>query len=168
MPGDPEQELLKHLRKHEPDRADALCKGAERVLRELMTFDTPYAGTAAERISFLRKVGSGLITRYIEGFALKEPAWELGHRQRRPELARRVDALKQLIWCYVILRPSLAVCSTASVTSSPRAVQDLQRCRLDKDKKKKLGLFPPMYVPLLEADAADETKLRAVVDLISA
>jgi len=156
-----------HLRRNEPERADALCAGAQRVLKDAMTFNTPYAGTAAERID-LRGIGSWLITRYIEGFTITNRAGNSAIVSIDQRLRDEVDALKQLMWCYVILRPSLGILQHGQRHIITELYKIYSAAALDKDKKKKkFGLFPAMYVPLLESAITDETKLRAVVDLIS-
>ena len=150
-----------YLRAEKPARADALGAGAERVLRGLMTFDVPYSGTASERIN-LRALGSGLITRYLDGLAVANRS-STAVVEVDQNLRDEVDALKQLIWCYVIQRPALAILQHGQRYVITKLFEIYEDAAINGE----LRLFPSLYAERLRNAEADETKRRAVVDLIS-
>lgn len=139
----------------------AICAGAESAFRELLSFDVPYSGTAGERIS-LRATGSGLITRYIEGFGLRNDGPGV-FVDLDPQLRSEVDALKKLIWFYVIQRPSLAIMQEGH----RHVIRELFRIYEDAALAGGYRLFPPLYVQRLKDAQTDDERRRAVVDLIS-
>ncbi len=149
-----------YLRAKHPEEADSLCRGAESVLRGLLAFDTPYAGSTKERIS-LRATGSGLITRYLEGFTVTNR----GHGAVvavDSHLRNEVEAVKKLIWFYVIERPSLAIMQRGQRHIITELFEIYEGAALKGEHR----LFPALYVERLR-DATDDAKRRAVVDLIS-
>jgi hypothetical protein len=101
------------------DRIRGIAQARPRLARtsaELLTFEGPYAGTSKERIN-LRVTGSNLIRRYIDAPSIETEdggAVFVIDDQLRDE----VDALKQLIWFYVIEHPHWGSSSAGSDTSS--------------------------------------------------
>lgn len=162
QPGPELESFQDYIRSKEPQRADELCGAAEHAFRQLLAFDTPYAGTASERIN-LRATGSGLISRYIEA-----PTVENDGRAAviaiDENLRNEVDILKSLIWYYVIERPSLGILQHGQ----QRVIRELYEIYDDAALKGEWRLFPSLYVERLKTTATtDDAKRRAVVDLIS-
>jgi dGTPase len=151
----------RHLQEHDPDRADALCSVAEKLFRDLFKFDAPYAGTAEERIN-LRATGSGLITRYIDAPTIESKGEKAMFAIDAP-LRNEVDVLKQLVWFYVIERPSLGILQHGQ----RRVICDLFSMYEEAAIREELRLFPRLYVERLTTASTEEAKRRIVVDLIS-
>jgi dGTPase len=151
----------RHLWSSEPGRGDALCERAELLFRQLLRFDTPYSGTAEERIN-LRGAGSFLIERYINAPAV-ETDGEGAVFAIDENLRNEVDVLKQLIWFYVIQRPSLGILQSGQ----RRVVADLFKMYEEAALKGEARLFPSLYIERLATASTDDAKRRIVVDLIS-
>lgn len=147
----------------EKGRAGAWVRSAELLFRSVLDFDGPYTGSREERIS-LRMSGSGLITRYIDAphvindttgaafFVIDEP------------LRDQIDVLKQLIWYYVIERPSLALIQAGQ----RRVIRGLFEMYEDAAvRQKKTNIFPPLVAERLEETLTEDAKRRVVVDYIA-
>jgi dGTPase len=141
---------------------DELCASAEQVFGHLMAFDVPYSGTRSERIN-LRATGSSLITRYIEAFTVENTAETGAEIAIPPSLRNEVDVLKQLIWCYVIQRPALAILQRGQ----RKVVTELFRIYEKAALASELRMFPALYAERLKRSPTEDSKRRAVVDLIS-
>jgi dGTPase len=161
QPGPELEAFQTYIRSHAKERADGLCQGAEHALRQLLAFDIPYAGTAQERIN-LRATGSGLIGRYIEAPTI-ENVGETAVIAIDENLRNEVDALKQLIWFYVIERPSLGILQRGQ----RRVISEIYKIYEEAALRGEWRLFPSLYVERLRTASTDEAKCRAVVDLIS-
>jgi dGTPase len=160
--GGPELDLFEqYIESRAPSRAEALCEGVESIFRQLLTFDTPYSGTAEERIN-LRATGSGLITRYIEALAVENEN-DYAVVTIDEHLRNEVDALKQLIWFYVIERPSLGILQHGQRYVIRELFKHYERAALAGE----LRLFPSLYVARLSTASTEDAKRRTVVDLIS-
>jgi dGTPase len=145
-----------------PGRAKSLGAVAERLFRNvLFGFKAPYSGTEVQRID-LRGTGSLLITRYIDAPRLEVDdgrAMFVVDENFRNEVA----VLKQLIWFYVIDRPSLGILQKGHT----RVIRELYKIYEDAAINGEWRLFPSLYVARLRAASDDNSKRRTVVDLIS-
>lgn len=74
-----------------------------------------------------------------------------------------VAMLKQLTWCYVIDRPSLAIIQEGQ----REIIRTLFRSYHGALESGKIRLFPVGYVERLEAAETPAAKVRAVIDLIA-
>ncbi len=153
--------FLEHLRRDAPERGDTLCSIAEDLFQDLVQFDIPYTGTAAERVR-LRATGSGLIARYIDAPALENEDAKAVFAVDQ-QLRDEVDILKQLIWFYVIQRPSLAILQHGQ----RQVIRDLFGMYEEAAADEEYRLFPRLYVERFTTASTDDAKRRIVVDLIS-
>lgn len=161
LPGPELAAFQAHLRRAVPKRADELCASAESVFRDFLFFRAPYSGTQEERIG-LRTAGSGLITRYLEAFSLANTGDGAGV-SIDSNLRNEVDTLKQLMWFYVIQRPSLGILQRGQ----RHVISELYKIYEDAAFGGDERLFPALYQERLTAAPTDDAKRRAVVDLIS-
>jgi dGTPase len=126
-----------------------------------MAFDVPYSGTRSERIA-LRATGSSLITRYIDAFSVENAA-EGAAVVIPAGLRNEVDVLKKLIWCYVIERPALAILQRGQ----RKVISELFGIYDEAALAGKYEMFPSLYVERMRRAPTNDSKRRAVVDLIS-
>ena len=151
----------KHLQAVGGERAEDLRVAAEHVFTELLTFEGPYAGTSKERIN-LRVTGSNLIRRYIDAPSIETEdggAVFVIDDQLRDE----VDALKQLIWFYVIEHPTLGILQRGQRHIITSLFEIYHGAALSGEWR----LFPALYTERLRTASTHDGKRRAVVDLIS-
>jgi dGTPase len=152
----------KYTEKKQPERAAGICAGADMIFSRLLDFDVPYSGSRLERVS-LRAAGSGMINRYLEGFGVENTSDGGAAVVISANLRNEVAALKELIWFYVIERPSLEILQRGQRHIISQLYLTYEKAAL-KDEHR---LFPPLYVERLKAAPNDEAKKRAIVDLIS-
>lgn len=74
-----------------------------------------------------------------------------------------VAMLKELTWCYVIDRPSLAILQDGQ----RKVVRTLFERYQDAVQAGEFRLFPPGYIERLEAAETEGAQARAVIDLIA-
>ncbi len=152
-----------HLKKHAPDAStgDAWADVADDVFGALTFFETAYSGVAVERIG-VRATGSGLITRYMNAPTIESAKGttsfcvDEGHRHE-------VDVLKQLIWCYVIERPSLAIMQSGQREIIRYLYKRYNRAARKGDHR----LFPLHYRERLATAETEPAMSRIVVDLVA-
>jgi dGTPase len=97
-----------YLRTRHGSDGERYARAARRLFEgPLASIRTRYAGLADERIN-LRIVGSSLIGRYIAAPALTDDGQDVLFEIIQ-EMSDEVAVLKDLTWCYIIERPSLAV-----------------------------------------------------------
>jgi dGTPase len=124
---------------------------------------TRYEGLVDQRAQ-LRALGSLLITRYIKAFTVVEGEQGAAEVEIDDELAAQVTVLKQLIWFYIIERPSLAVVQ-AGQRRMIRALVDLFMEALVDDKL--VALLGYVYAERLETAETDAARRRVVIDLVA-
>ena len=141
---------------------DRYAEAAGRLLDgPLTSIRTRFSGMANERIN-LRVVGSALISRYIDAPTLTD---EGAHavfgidRQMRDE----VTVLKDLTWCYIIERPSLAVIQEGH----RRIIDCLYGMYRDAFQEGNLALFPPAFRERAADAGSTADRERVVIDLIA-
>lgn len=120
-----------------------------------------YEGRVLERAQ-LRGLGSLLITRYIQAFRLQGDDTTVAV-VIDDELRLQVKALKQLIWYYIIERPSLAVIQAGQRRVIRELVQLFMSAVTDGDSR----LLGPLYLQRLEAAETEGARRRVVIDLIA-
>jgi dGTPase len=165
--GKTQRKELDHLREGleragRPDIDDGIA-ALERVL-VYAGIDEAYEGREDQRAA-LRSLASNLITRYLEAFTLEE-----GDKAGCAEVVieddarAQVDALKDLTWVYVVMRPSLAVMQAGR----REVIRRLTQWYLDATKNHdEIRLFPPLYQARLMAADTDGARSRLVNDLVS-
>lgn len=156
--GDDEFDAFKrYLEKKTPaavEIADQIFAGLGITLR--------YEGRVSERAQ-LRQLGSRLITRFINAFTVVDEGDEVCVVVD-DEIAQQVAVLKQLIWFYIIERPSLAI-TQAGQRKIVRDLVDLYMGAVgDSSQRKLLG---PLYAERLEVAETDGARSRVVIDLIA-
>lgn len=103
-----ERESFERYLRDRHDDGERYAEAAGRLFGALLSsVRTPFAGLAEERIN-LRVVGSSLISRYINAPTLKDDGEQAIFEIPEP-MRDEVTVLKDLTWCYIIERPSLAV-----------------------------------------------------------
>jgi len=141
------------------DRVAAL----EQVL-EYAVIDEPYEGRDDQRAA-LRGLASNLITQYMEAFTLQE-----GNTAGQAVividdiLKAQVNALKDLAWVYVIMRPSLAVMQAGRREVIRKLCHWYQTSTEPGGERR---LLPPAYQARLDLTSTDGARSRLVNDLVS-
>lgn len=140
-------------------RLDALCE----VLR-FAGIEEPFEGRDDQRAE-LRGLASNLITRYLAAFTVEDGATEGQADVVIDDKARaQVNALKDLTWVYVVMRPSL------TVMQAGRREVIRKLCRWYQDAAEPQGenrLLPPAYQARLAQAHTAEARSRLVNDLVS-
>lgn len=159
--------FIAHLKRKAdtPEKADAWADSAERLfVRGPLSGAVvgPYSGTQEQRIA-LRAAGSGFINQYLNAPKIESDGsgayFEVSERVRH-----QVDVLKELIWFYVIDRPTLGI-----LQSGQRAtITGLYRVYHEAITSMDLRLFPPLVGERINQAIADELPSdRAIVDYIA-
>jgi dGTPase len=137
------------------------------ALEDVLKFagiDEAYEGRDDQRAD-LRGMASNLITQYLEAFKLEEgTAPGQAEIVIDDELEAQVDALKDLTWVYVVMRPSLAVMQEG------RREVIRKLCAWYESATKPGGerrLLPPAYQKRLDSALTPEARSRLVNDLVS-
>jgi dGTPase len=137
------------------------------ALEEVLKFagiDEPYEGREDQRAA-LRSLASNLITQYMDAFQLEEGPVDGNAEVSIDEDARsQVDALKDLTWVYVVMRPSLAVMQAGRREVIRKLYDWYLNATTDHDE---IRLFPPLYQARLKAADTEGARSRLVIDLIS-
>jgi dGTPase len=141
------------------DRVAAL----EQVL-EYAVIDEPYEGRDDQRAA-LRGLASSLITQYIEAFTVEEGSDAGAAAVVIDEVLKaQVDALKDLAWVYVIMRPSLAVMQAGRREVIRKLCHWYEAAARPGGERR---LFPPAYQMRLTSAHTDGARSRLVNDLVS-
>lgn len=133
---------------------------AERIFNDTLNFDAPYDGGSEQRIN-LRTTGSALITRYLEAPAVVNRS-SAAHFEIDDDVRHEVDVLKELMWFYVIERPSLATLQHGQRL----VIRGLYEHYDEAAQKGRFGLFPALYAERLRP-ASPGAWSRIVVDMIA-
>jgi dGTPase len=110
LTGDPleRESFERYVIGRHPDDGARYVEAARRLFDGLLlSVRTRFAGFAEERIN-LRVIGSTLISRYIAAPTLSDEGEDVVFEIPQP-MKDEVTVLKDLTWCYIIERPSLAV-----------------------------------------------------------
>ncbi len=150
------------LDRHGATDGERLAQAGERLFESLLaSVTTRFAGLAEERIN-MRVVGSALISRYIDAPTLSDDGddavLEIGQ-----EMKDEVTVLKDLTWCYIIERPSLAVIQEGH----RRIIDALYTMYRDALKADRLSLFPPAFRERASAAGSAAERERVVIDMIA-
>jgi dGTPase len=121
----------------------------------------PYEGRLEQRAA-LRAAGGGLIGRYVQAVQIEEADGRVWFTLPADPVAE-VTMLKELTWCYVIDRPSLAILQDGQRT----VIHTLFTRYQEAVENHEYRLFPPGYVERLEDAETDGARARAVIDLIA-
>ena len=144
----------------DPDRADALKQAANRAFG-LLSIETRYQGRLDERAN-LRKLGSWLITRYLNAVRVVSHDDGVAYFEVDDEIEEEVAVLKGLIWFYIIERPSLGMLQRGQRRVIAELF-DIYIEAIDGDVR----LFPPVFLERLDSAESDDARKRIVVDLIA-
>lgn len=156
--GDEELERFKaYLAQRRPEAVDA----ADSVFSAL-GITRRYDGRVDARAQ-LRALGSLLITRYIKAFRVVNGDGE-AEVEIDDELALQVAVLKQLIWFYIIERPSLAGMQLGQ-RRVIRDLVDMYMTAVEEDAAR--VLLGPMYGERLEVAQTEAARRRVVIDLVA-
>jgi dGTPase len=137
------------------------------ALEEVLEFagvDEPFEGRDDQRAA-LRDMASNLITQYLDAFTIEE-----GPKQGRAEIhiddvaRRQVDALKDLTWVYVVMRPSLAVMQAGRREVIRKLYRWYERATKEVREQR---LLPPAYQARLAQADTEALRARLVIDLVS-
>jgi dGTPase len=147
-------------RRHKGDKRYA--EAAARLLDALLaSVRTRFAGHAEERIN-LRIVGSSLISRYIGAPTLQDDGQDAIFGIPEP-MRDEVTVLKDLTWCYIIERPSLAV-----IQEGHRQIIDsLYEMYSKALEDQNLALFPPAFRERADDAESPAERERVVIDLMA-
>lgn len=147
--------------RHETD-GERLAEAADRLFDSVVTsIRTRFSGLSDERIN-LRVVGSSLISRYIAAPGLSDDGQDAMFDIAQG-MKDEVRVLKDLTWCYIIERPSLAV-----IQEGHRQIIDtLYGMYSEALRSENLSLFPPAYRERAANAQSDADKERVVIDLIA-
>lgn len=121
----------------------------------------PYEGRLEQRAG-MRAAGGGLIGRYVQSVEVREEGGDLWFAIPQ-ELVAEVAMLKELTWCYVIDRPSLAILQEGQ----REVIRTLFARYHEGVENHEFRLFPPGYIERLDAAETDPARVRAVIDLIA-
>ena len=163
-------------------RLDGLCRGDEELgrFKDYVAIKEPdavdvvdsvfaglgitahYEGRVDERVQ-LRRLGSLLITRYINAFRVVEGSAG-AEVEIDDELDRQVKVLRRTIWFYIIERPSLAVVQ-AGQRRVIRELVDMFMTAVDDESAE--ALLGPVYEERLRAAETDPARRRVVIDLVA-
>jgi dGTPase len=150
------------------------AQAALELVVSLFPLVEPFGGSTRERAE-LRSFSATLIARFVDAIRLRVPVTNQESRvEIRSEVRMEVDLLKELIWEYIILRPSL---------STQQAGQRRVVCELfeaffeaaESNDRSRYAVIPPAYrgeLSRLMREArndAERTRARArvVADIVS-
>jgi dGTPase len=145
--------------------AERLVAASERLFKgaHMNSIRTRFGGRAEERI-WMRALGSRLITDYMEAVILEGvPSEDAVLLKIDDQLRDEVRVLKELIWFYIIERPSLAVIQRGQ----RKIIAELYDMYRDAVAKSDLHMFPPAFAERVADARTDEAKGRVVTDLIA-
>lgn len=130
----------------------------------LLAVSGPYRGTRTDRVA-VRKGASGLIGEFVrEGLEI-ETDWKPGKRRVvvRSDIDLRLTMLKELVWSYVIDRPSLASQQAGHEAVIEGLYAYFHRA-LEKDLVRRI---PPQFIEIVkERDKGVETDARLAADMV--
>jgi dGTPase len=142
---------------------DERVAAVEDVLKFAL-IDEQFEGRDDQRAA-LHGFASNLITRYLEAFTVED-----GSEEGRAEVVikddarTQVDALKDLTWVYVVMRPSLAVMQAGRREIIRKLCGWYLEATSDPEQKR---LLPVAYQARLDKARTDEARSRLVNDLVS-
>jgi dGTPase len=152
--------LRAHGRVEEPDR---LIVALQDVLG-FFPLRQPYEGRIDERIA-LRAFSSRLITSYMEALALEDSATAGKVDLVIDDTASaQVQALKELTWEYVVMRPSLAVMQCGHHKVVTFLYDQYFRATGEKGD---LRIIPPAFQHRVEEGATEGARAHLALDLVS-
>lgn len=133
------------------------------VLSNLVSVNTAYRGSQEERIA-LRVAAGGIIGDYVVHGVRVANAESAGSRiQLHPAIRMQIKMLKELVWEYVIDRPSLATQQAGHKVIVEKLFEHFKGA-LDAGR---LQLLPPQFAELvLSRDVAKESNARLAADMI--
>jgi dGTPase len=162
-PGSDELEaFVAYVRRRNPERADVLDAAAGRIFSALPV-TTRYEAKLDDR-AVMRALGSWLITQYINAVEVVNDSDEDSGAclEIRDEREEEVAVLKELIWFYIIERPSLGILQRGQ----RKVIGDLFEIyvdAIDEDRR----LFPRAFIERLDLAEDNEARKRLVIDLIA-
>jgi dGTPase len=131
---------------------------------DLLKPSSSYSGLQEERIQ-IKRATSGLISDWVKRGINVNPNWA----ERKPrvvfdaEINRQIKVLKELVWAYVIDRPSLAL----QQEGHKRIIRDLYAFFVDKLKTDELRSIPLQFHGLCQSrDKGKESDERLAADII--
>lgn len=146
-------------RKDVDARVQALCD-----VLQLADIDEPFEGRDDQRAE-LRGLASNLITKYLAAFTVEDGATEGQADVVIDDEARaQVNALKDLTWVYVVMRPSLTVMQAGRKEIIGKLCQWYQKATESDGESR---LLPSAYQARLAQAHTEEARSRLVNDLVS-
>jgi dGTPase len=142
-----------------------------RQFASIFQIDAPFRGTRQQRAG-LRSLTSTLVARYVDGISLQLPATLDAARVRiQPEYLQEIRLLKELVWQYVILNPSLATQQHGQTA----VIEKLFETYIRAARASNYAIFPPRAQEelrqsadeLTNHDDLDIARIRTVVDLVA-
>lgn len=132
----------------DPEVCEELQGEAEWLFGNLLLPKQPYDGSEASRVT-LRETISGLIGDLFEDATLSQ---DLRQLQVGGEARMRMAILKELTWCYVIERPSLA----REQRAQQRVLTELLEIFTEAIRERRWALFPPGIAEILKGEENDD------------
>ena len=149
----------KKEKQFEPEHLEAL-----KIVLDLLRPASAYSGVQEERIQ-IKRATSGLISDWVKTGINANTKWTEGKARVtiNYEIARQIMVLKELVWSYVIDRPSLAM----QQEGYKRIVEDLYKFFVKKLEANELRSIPLQFHGLCQSrDGDEETNERLAADII--
>lgn len=135
-----------------------------KIVLDLLRPSSSYNGLQEERIQ-IKRATSGLISDWVKRGINVNTNWSEGQKRVvfDDEIVRQITVLKELVWAYVIDRPSLAL----QQEGHKRIIQDLYDFFVAKIKNNELRSIPLQFHGLCkDRDKDKETDERLAADII--
>jgi dGTPase len=164
LTGDPLERASfeRYLHERHGQDGERYARAADRLFDAVLTsVRTRFAGLADERMN-LRVVSSALISRYIAAPTLADQS-EHAVFEIPVSMRDEVTVLKDLTWCYIIERPSLAVIQEGH-RRIVHSLYDMYSTALEKGDR---ALLPPAFRERAEDAHNPAERERVVIDLIA-
>lgn len=142
-----------------PDHLEAL-----KIVLDLLRPASTYSGLQEERIQ-IKRATSGLISDWVKRGINADKKWEKGKQRVTidKEIGLQIMVLKELVWSYVIDRPSLAM----QQEGYKRIIEDLYKFFVKKLEVNELRAIPLQFHGLCQSrNEVEETNERLAADII--
>jgi dGTPase len=135
-----------------------------KIVLDLLRPSSSYSGLQEERIQ-IKRATSGLISDWVKRGINVNPRWAEGKPRVviNKEIAHQIMVLKELVWSYVIDRPSLAL----QQEGYKRIIENLYKFFVAKLEDNELRSIPLQFHGLCQSrDKDKETNERLAADII--
>ena len=156
---------LDRLRRKTPYSDDELTDAFNEVVKSFVVTE-PYQGTHRHRAS-LRSFTASLIGKYVNAISFDTPAggdWEMRIDSRAE---KQVTMLKQLIWHYIILDPSLGTQQYGQRRMIRELFEIFYEAAIGGRSGTNWGVLPKAYQEELDQTNINRERTRIVTDIIA-